>query len=315
MLLSENDLKSLIQKKQRRLRKLREQEAVKGLSVDPSIPIEIEDMESELIELQTQLRQMTPNTELTGNFLELRSVTESYFDCGHRIREAREDLDLSTSKFIEAINYHSEKHFKNIEQRQEECPTSILHRISQLTGISTEWLKHGTDYKYPYSDLDPHDINNFVGSLKNLNPTNLYFCTETKHNEVVLVVQTSIYNWQIVTFQFRLDFWNWMEDHWYIPRVYEIIDRIHEEFHFDIYGRIYPTLTFEKLSSMMHHPKMIIESSKVEGRHWSDDIRDAYHTSHTAKGYSSYGKWFLKVQEYFKQYCEPGQIKTVGNGL
>lgn len=48
-------LKKLIQQHQRRLQILKEQQAMYGLSVDPRIPIEIEDIETEIEKLQAEL--------------------------------------------------------------------------------------------------------------------------------------------------------------------------------------------------------------------------------------------------------------------
>jgi hypothetical protein len=50
------DLQQLIHRKQRRLQKLKEAQAVKGPNTDPEILIEIEDLEADLYELQEQLR-------------------------------------------------------------------------------------------------------------------------------------------------------------------------------------------------------------------------------------------------------------------
>lgn len=52
------DLQQLIHRKQRRLQKLKEAQAVKGPNTDPEILIEIEDLAAELDELQAQLRGM-----------------------------------------------------------------------------------------------------------------------------------------------------------------------------------------------------------------------------------------------------------------
>jgi len=52
------DLQQLIHRKQRRLQKLKETQAVKGPNTDPEILIEIEDLEAELDGLRGQLRGM-----------------------------------------------------------------------------------------------------------------------------------------------------------------------------------------------------------------------------------------------------------------
>jgi hypothetical protein len=54
---NQDDLKKLITDYAKRLQKLKEQKAIAGLSVDPKIPIEIEDIESEIESLQVQLRE------------------------------------------------------------------------------------------------------------------------------------------------------------------------------------------------------------------------------------------------------------------
>lgn len=54
----ENDIKQLIFNYQRRLQKLKEQQALHGISVDPKVPIEIEDIESEIAKLQAELDQV-----------------------------------------------------------------------------------------------------------------------------------------------------------------------------------------------------------------------------------------------------------------
>lgn len=52
------DVRRLIYRKQRRLQKLKEAQALKGPNTNPEILIEIEDLEAELDELQNQLRGM-----------------------------------------------------------------------------------------------------------------------------------------------------------------------------------------------------------------------------------------------------------------
>lgn len=61
--MSEADgIRKIISDKSRRLQKLKEQEALYGISVDPRILIEIEDLETQLEELQTQLAALESGT-------------------------------------------------------------------------------------------------------------------------------------------------------------------------------------------------------------------------------------------------------------
>lgn len=54
-----DDLKQLLRRKERRLQKLREQAAISGRKTDPEILLEIEDLEVELVELQSTLDTLT----------------------------------------------------------------------------------------------------------------------------------------------------------------------------------------------------------------------------------------------------------------
>jgi hypothetical protein len=61
----QDDIKKLITNHQRRLQKLKELQALQGLSIDPKILIEIEDIETEVKELQTELKELETITELS----------------------------------------------------------------------------------------------------------------------------------------------------------------------------------------------------------------------------------------------------------
>ncbi len=58
-----DDLQRLLVRKNRRLQKLKEQKAVAGWSANPEILLEIEDLEDELVELQTALAALENKTE------------------------------------------------------------------------------------------------------------------------------------------------------------------------------------------------------------------------------------------------------------
>ncbi len=60
-------LQKLIATKNRRLQKLREQQAVKGISSDPSILIEIEDLEAEIDQHETKLKEIEKTGEVTAD--------------------------------------------------------------------------------------------------------------------------------------------------------------------------------------------------------------------------------------------------------
>ena len=53
-----DDIRQLIDKHNRRLQKLKEQQAQHGISVDPKIPLEIEDIETEITKLEAELADL-----------------------------------------------------------------------------------------------------------------------------------------------------------------------------------------------------------------------------------------------------------------
>ena len=69
----QNDIKNLIKTYNRRLQKLKEQQAVQGITVDPKIPIEIEDIEVEIEKLQEKLAnfESKPQTQKQNQHSEL----------------------------------------------------------------------------------------------------------------------------------------------------------------------------------------------------------------------------------------------------
>jgi hypothetical protein len=63
------DIKKLIINHNRRLQKLRERQALEGLSIDPKVPIEIEDIETELEALQMELVQLENGSLKAASFV------------------------------------------------------------------------------------------------------------------------------------------------------------------------------------------------------------------------------------------------------
>ncbi len=77
----QDDLKKLIDHHKRRLQKLKEQQAIKGISTEPEILIEIEDIEAEIEKLQVELRETqsgshitTTKTNVQGNSLPAEKI-------------------------------------------------------------------------------------------------------------------------------------------------------------------------------------------------------------------------------------------------
>lgn len=99
---SKDDLKRLIASKERRLQKLKDKKAIQGISTDPSIDIEMEDIEKEIQELKKQLRESENNSDVSGE--QGASETERPKQHGvtdHRLDNAQVRLE---SKFLELVN-------------------------------------------------------------------------------------------------------------------------------------------------------------------------------------------------------------------
>lgn len=84
-----------------RLKILKSRAALQGMNTPPEVIIEIRHIEKEL------------GIASSSSYLE----HERMYDCGHRIRQVREEIGLTTSEFIELINFRSERAFSLIESR------------------------------------------------------------------------------------------------------------------------------------------------------------------------------------------------------
>jgi len=98
-----DEIEKLITNYNRRLQKLKEQKALYGISVDPKIPLEIEDIEAEIAELQAELQNLvekqnsTPDPEDNGEkspIKEIRNIVK-----GTITREAISDEDSLTDQW------------------------------------------------------------------------------------------------------------------------------------------------------------------------------------------------------------------------
>ena len=108
----QDDIKNLIRNHNRRLQKLKEQQALHGLDAPPKISLEIEDIEAELEQLMEMLHRQLP-------VLAERYQVESLGVFGSYVRHEQSpesDLDVlvtfyeppSLLKFIELENYLSD---------------------------------------------------------------------------------------------------------------------------------------------------------------------------------------------------------------
>ncbi|CAG0926573.1 hypothetical protein TFLX_00105 [Thermoflexales bacterium] len=75
-------------------------------------------------------------------------LPEKQYLIGAQLRIARENTGLSSTKFIELIDFDSEQQYRDMEANEVECPESVINKIYEATGILPDWLKDPTAKKY-----------------------------------------------------------------------------------------------------------------------------------------------------------------------
>lgn len=118
---AKDDLKKLITNHRRRLQKLKERQALEGLSVDPTVLIEIEDIEARLLELQRDLTSLErdhhrdfPSIKklLSARQADMLSFIEGFIaeaGVSPTIEEIRSALNISSKSVVHHHLRHLEK--------------------------------------------------------------------------------------------------------------------------------------------------------------------------------------------------------------
>ena len=119
-----DDIKKLIENHYRRLQRLREQQALEGISVDPKIVIEIEDIQASIEELQTELKRVEAVQEPAPPISLPESAEESY---EQRMLEQR----------IDSLKRQLDVHIRNLNVLEEQSakfgldsPVSLSNQIA-----------------------------------------------------------------------------------------------------------------------------------------------------------------------------------------
>lgn len=235
-----------------------------------------------------------------------KSQSERFYICGERIKILREERHILPSQLIELVDYYSEKAFLRIESCEDECSSSLINSISELTGARSEWIRHGVGEKYLIQHLPYYDIERSLELLKDVKPKIIYFCINDNDFSLNLIVKISDYYWRRFYMEYSLDFWNWIDDHNCIPDIYAHLKKIYRVFDNSecwIRGRVFNKSEFEKIEDdKSNYLGGTMENLPKKGEHWIDDIFDIEHKYSISKNYGSmYGKWFLDIQNYFKK--------------
>jgi hypothetical protein len=263
------------------------------------------------LSLEQITRHTLADTELLRNYFGETSVNEPVsrsslplrrFDCGRRMKEAREDVSLSVSRLIEEIDFPSEREWNAIEAGEHEVTERYIDKISALTGISSPWLKHEATPKYPCESIYDYQIAK-ITAIASECPSSTFVAIEPASMDVILIVQFSAFRWRVFSFGFSMDFWDWLGDQHLIPRIFDLltaVDRILKH----PYGRVISKELLTEFLTGLKHPLQLFKSTG-HNSYWFDDLFDLYHRYPIAKDkYKHHGDWFVRLQDEFRAHVK-----------
>ena len=73
----------------------------------------------------------------------------------HRIRDLREDKDLSQKEMAEYLQIHQTT-YSDYERGNLNVPVAILHKLADFYGVSVDYLIGRTNVKEPYPKKKDH---------------------------------------------------------------------------------------------------------------------------------------------------------------
>lgn len=229
---------------------------------------------------------------------------EKYFDAGERVKLVREELGISTSQFVEVLDFSSQREYEFMENRQKEFPLSLLKKISNISGANLDWLKHAKSPRYRGKHINLNSVDDALAFCDALQPLEYFLVLDKKRLNIALVAQTSKYYYQFITIGgVTLDFWNWVEHHWAILAFYKFLKGLSDPWH-DIDGVLLPTNIYKQLDNGEIH--FLVAYGHME--HFAGDLLyDILDIDHQRRGLTSYakrygGNWMEEVHKYFKVY-------------
>lgn len=231
-----------------------------------------------------------------------QSIDHSY-DASRRIKAVREELGLKSSQFAELLSVGSQREYEAIENGSKEAPSSLINRISEISGANVEWLKHEKGPRYNVEAIYLNPIDEDLAYCAELNPQEYFLTLDKKQLHVGLVVQTSKYRYQVLETGVTLDFWNWVDQRWAIPAFYHFLKELSDPWH-DIVGISLPS-HYDKL--LYRGEIHFLTALRNETRHARDllyDLLDLDHTRLDVYPYSKTygGNWMDRAHEEFKKH-------------
>lgn len=237
-----------------------------------------------------------------------KTTKNNYFDAGTRIKVVREELGLTTSQFIELLELESQRDYEAMERREREIPLGLLTKVSNVSGVQAEWLKHEKPPRYKIEQIYLRSIQDDLEYCASLKPQEYFLTLDKKQLHIGLVVQTSEYRYQVMDTGVTLDFWNWIDSHWAIPAFYHFLKDLSDPWH-DIVGISLPTRCDKQLYNGEIHFLTALRNDTREAGDLVYDLLDLYDTRLDFPYSKKYGgNWMDRVHEEFKKHVHIDKV-------
>jgi hypothetical protein len=228
---------------------------------------------------------------------------DSSYDAGPRVKIVRDELGLKISQFVELLSLGSQREYKAMENGNKEVPLSLLNGISEISGVNIEWLKHEEHPRYTVEVIYLNPIEADLEYCASLHPEEYFLILDKKALHIGLVAQTSKYSYKVFDTGVKLDFWNWVDEHWAIPAFYNFLQKLSDSWH-DIDGVVIPANIYKKLWEGEIHFLTALSHKDHRG---GDLLYDILDIDETRTGLTSYyqrygGNWMHRVHEELKKH-------------
>lgn len=222
---------------------------------------------------------------------------ERRFIAGKRIKRIREELGLVVSEFIELIDFYSERDFLEIEDERLEAGEKILKSISENTGASLAWLKHGRgDSKYVTGILKVDAIGESIEKIEKSCPSKIYATLDKEDNFIGFVTEGKGLFYKPFLVQLNINFLKGdTPDSNSIRGIHELLLLMQSKYSTIINCKFISRQDHIELYSGNTHAVRILKNGKHEGHSWLSDLLNIGNTNHV------YGSWFANTQKQFRE--------------
>jgi len=252
----------------------------------------------------TELDEMVKrHPDIVREFFQLDDLEQGGFQAGERLKKLRQELSLKPSEFMEILGLASETRYRTMEAGESECSRSLLETVCAVSGVSLEWLKHGTEPEHAVDLLYWPRVSEAIQILVDLSPESVYVTYEQKNLHVGLCAQTDKFIYQVYDLNLSMDFWKWDEAFGYIPYFFAFLHSLQKTFDHRVCGRRISPKNRRRLYGGKAHPYSIVPPGMPKFHYWVDDVLDIWHKRLNAEDYSRmYGKWFPRVQQECRKH-------------